>query len=398
MPLSFRSKIFVGLVALGTVPLAAALAVLALQVRSTGSPAGPRGALDEIAESAHEMIAAVDTLTLNEEGRSALRAHTETIGRRTALARRAETLSAYAAAATGALIFTGALVLVAASLVLARRWSADTSAPIEELVTWVGLIRQRRELPPAVPTRGPTEFEELREALRDMSGALERARTQELERERLAAFRETARRVAHEMRGPLTSARLAIDQLASRGEGSSGDAMRVLREETERLEAMAREFSEFGRLPEGPEASIDVEELIQSVVASTVPADLHAEIDAPTNLTIKGHFEPLRRALQNIVRNAVEASGGKGIEIRATATGTVEEGEVRIIVADRGPGVAPEDRRRIFEPYYTTKKHGTGLGLALARQTIQAHGGSITIEDTPGGGASFVITMKGRQT
>ncbi|MFQ6044878.1 MAG: PAS domain-containing sensor histidine kinase [Gemmatimonadales bacterium] len=398
MPLSFRRRIFVGLVGLGTLPLAAALAALALHVRSTGSPAGPRGALDEIAQSAHEMIDAVDTLTLSDQARTAVRAHTETISRRTALARRAETLSGYAATATGALILVGAAVLVAASLILARRWSAYTSAPIEELVGWVGMIQRRQILPSQSASGGAAEFEALRAALREMSAALEQARRQELEQERLAAFRETARRVAHEMRGPLTAAQLAIDQLSARGDGTSSSAIQVLREETERLEAMAREFSEFGRLPEGPEAPIDVAELVESVISATVPAEVPVAREIAPGLTVRGHFEPLRRALQNVVRNAVEASGGRGVEIHAGATGPPEDPGVRIVVADRGPGVSPELRHRIFEPYFTTKKLGTGLGLALARQTLEAHRGSIAVEDTPGGGASFVLTVGGKRT
>ena len=106
-----------------------------------------------------------------------------------------------------------------------------------------------------------------------------------------------------------------------------------------------------------------------------------------------GHYDPLRRAFGNVLRNAVEASNGQGaIELAARP----EDGGVRIEVRDHGPGVPPELAARIFDPYVTGKSGGTGLGLALARQTVEMHHGTIGVEQTPGGGATFVVRMRGR--
>jgi signal transduction histidine kinase len=386
MQLSFRRRVFIGVVGIGTLPLAVALILLALQVRSTGSQAGPRAAIDEIAESGRSLMAAVDTVELPEEASAALQAHAEVVAQRTTLVRRAETLTRYAAAALGFAILGVTLILILASLGFARRWSRYVSSPIEELVEWVRTIERGESLPPSDQEGAAPEFDALRRALHEMSYAVEHARRQELDQERLRAFRETARRVAHEMRGPLTAARLAIRQLKP---AHDTETVEVLEEETDRLERMAQEFSDFGRLPEGPEADVDLVELVRDVVTGIAPTQMPVQIDVPPSVTVRGHYEPLRRAIQNLVRNAFEATDRRGIHIAIASV----NGTIRIVVRDHGPGVPPSLRERIFEPYFTTKKQGTGLGLALARQTVEAHGGNLCVEDADGGGARFVMAI-----
>jgi signal transduction histidine kinase len=219
-----------------------------------------------------------------------------------------------------------------------------------------------------------------------MATALERARVQELDRERLQAFRETARRVAHEMRGPLSAARLALRQLEGKGDTI---AVSVLTEETARLEQMATEFSQFGRLPEGPESEIDVTELVNGLVASTLPPDLVYQVSVDLELRVHGHFEPLRRAIQNLIRNAIDATDNRGIAIAASR----EDHNIVVRVTDHGPGVPPDMRARVFEPYFTTKSGGTGLGLAMVQQIVKEHDGVVRIEDGETGGAVFVVSI-----
>ncbi len=391
MRLAFRQRLFLGLAVLGTVPLGAALIVLALQVWSTGGLAGPRAALDEVAASGRVMIDAIDTTGLDEGGRTALREHAQIIARGTTLARRAEALRRYAAGALALVTLLAALVLIGVSLQLARRWSRYLSAPIEELTGWVRRIEQRTPLPERAANRSAPEFESLQNALREMSHALEAARQQELEKERLVALREVARRVAHEIRAPLTSTRLALDQLDENRDSSPEHvtAIEVLREENRRLEQMAREFSEFGRLPEGPAADVDLGQLLDSVIPATVPDEIRINRSVDTNLVVHGHYEPLRRAVQNLLRNAVEASGGEALDINARRC----DGHIQLAIADHGPGITPDAREQIFEPYFTTKEAGTGLGLAIVKQTVEVHRGTVTVSDTPGGGATFTIDL-----
>ncbi len=388
MQLTFRRRVFLAMVGLGTLPLAAALVVLALQVRSSSSATVARAALDEIALSAGRLVDAVDSTSLDTAGQEALRAHTETIARHTNLARRADWLDPIAAGGLGFLLLLVAIVLVAVSLVLARSWSRYVSAPIEELVEWVRRVERHESLPAASESGSAPEFDALRHAVRDMSGALQRARDRELEQERLRAFRETARRVAHEMRGPVSAVRLALRSRSTQGDD---EMLAVVDEETARLERMAEEFSNFGRLPEGPEAEIDVSELVDSVVTATVPARIPIEREVPMGVTVRGQYEPLRRALQNLLSNAVEATQNGAIRIAVLRSA----GGVELTISDSGPGIPAELRQRIFEPYFTTKERGTGLGLALVKQTVLAHGGTIAATDAEGGGTRFVITLPG---
>jgi signal transduction histidine kinase len=225
-----------------------------------------------------------------------------------------------------------------------------------------------------------------------MASTLEHARLQEIEAERLRAFRETARRVAHEMRNPLTPMRLAVAQLARTGGGEHREAIEVLASESDRLEQLAREFTEFGRLPEGPAAPVDFTELLAELARTSLPTTMEARLHLdPATPVLSGHYDPLRRAFSNILRNAAEACDGRGeLEIIVAPS---EGGGVRIEISDHGPGVPDGMADRIFDPYYTGKAGGTGLGLALVKQTIEMHGGSISVLQTPGGGATFKILL-----
>ncbi len=400
MRVSFRHRIFYAILALGTLPLASALFVLALQFESESSSTGARYAIDEIAESGRSLIAAIDTTVIDDEARAALESHTETLASRTAMARRAEAVSGYAATALGMLTLGVALALVVLSVFLARRLSRYVTTPIEELTDWVKKIERREPLPTPNDGASPAEFDVLRSALREMSSVLEMARRTEIEKERLQAFRETARQVAHEMRGPLTSMRLGIGQLEGIGaqvNDKGSVALTVLRDESQRLEQLAQEFSDFGRLPEGPAALVDIDELLNGVVAATVPSEIELSCEITPDLSVQGHYEPLRRAIQNLLRNAVEVSSGGPISVKATREKGRPEHTVNIEIADSGPGVPENMRDSIFEPYFTTKELGTGLGLAIVRQTVTAHSGEVWVDEAEGGGARFVVKIPERK-
>src|SRR5690348_14597213 len=248
MPLPFRQRIFVILVALTAVPTALAVVGWALAVRTVAPSAGARVALEEVAASARQMVDKVDTTHLTPRERAALRDHLEQLSNSVTLARRAETyLRYYAGGFALVVIVFGGLALIAAVRV-AGHLSRQLSRPIDELVGWTRLIRRRMPLPAGPPTRGAPEFEALRQALRELATALDAARERELEAERLRAFREVARRVAHEIKNPLTAMRIAVDQLGRTAERSDGRTMavEVLEAETQRLNQLAKEFAEFG--------------------------------------------------------------------------------------------------------------------------------------------------------
>src|SRR5256885_6713095 len=390
----FHRRIFIILVTMTAVPTILAVAGWVPSVRTLPPSAGARASLEEVVTSARALAQGVDTMQLTPAARAALRHHLERVSSSASLARRGETyLRSYTAGFAIVIVVLGVVVLFAA-VRLAGHLSRQLSRPIDELVGWTQLIRVRHPLPAGTPARGAPEFESLRQSLRDLASALDVARDKELEAERLRAFREVARRVAHEIKNPLTSMRIAVDTL-SRTVGQSDSrtdvAMQVMVAETDRLERLAREFADFGRMPEGAQSEVDLQELLEELGRTGVPGGVRASVEANGGRrSVMGHYEPLRRAFANLLRNADEAMNGCGaIVVRVTggATGCV------VTIADHGPGIPEDLRPRIFEPYFTTKQDGTGLGLALVHQTIDAHRGTISVTETPGGGATFTMVF-----
>jgi nitrogen fixation/metabolism regulation signal transduction histidine kinase len=394
MALPFRRRIFLILVVMTAVPTVLAVAGWVLSVRRLLPAAGARASSERVATSARALLEGIDTLHLSVRERALLRHHLDQVSASVSLARRAETfLRYYTAGFAVVILLLGAGVLYAA-VNLAGHLSRQLSRPIDELVGWTQLIRRREPLPAGLLTRGAPEFDALRQALRELAAALSAARVRELEAERLRAFREVARRVAHEIKNPLTSMRIALDQLRRTDgvtESRKETAMQVMAAETDRLERLAKEFSEFGRLPEGPPSEIDLVELLEELGRTGVPDSVRVTVHANGGArTLVGHYEPLRRAFANLLRNASEAMHGRGaIDVTVTGDGS----GLAVTVADHGPGIPAELRQRVFEPYFTTKDDGTGLGLALVRVTLESHRGTISVSETPGGGATFAIVF-----
>jgi two-component system, NtrC family, nitrogen regulation sensor histidine kinase NtrY len=396
MALPFRRRIFLVLVVMTAVPTVLAVAGWVLSVRRLLPAAGARASTERVAATARALLDGVDTLHLSVPERARLRQHLEEVSASVSLARRAETfLRYYTAGFAVVILLLGAAVLYAA-VNLAGHLSRQLSRPIDELVGWTQLIRHSEALPGGPPTRGAPEFEALRQALRELATALATARERELEAERLRAFREVARRVAHEIKNPLTSMRIAVDTLGrpdGRTAARTDMALQVLASETDRLDRLAKEFSEFGRLPEGPQSEVDIVELLEELGRTGVPDGVRVTVRANGGpRLLMGHYEPLRRAFSNLYRNASEAMKGHGA-IDVSVSSDVAGGGLAITVADHGPGIPAEYRQRVFEPYFTTKDDGTGLGLALVRVTLEAHRGTISVSETPGGGATFAIVL-----
>jgi signal transduction histidine kinase len=390
----FRRRIFFILVTMTAVPTVLAVAGWVVSVRTLLPTAGARASSERVAASARTLLEGVDTLHLTASERALLRQHLDQVSASVSLARRAETfLRYYTAGFAVVILLLGAVVLYAA-VNLAGHLSRQLSRPIDELVGWTQLIRRREPLPEGPATRGAPEFEALRQALRELADALAAARDRELEAERLRAFREVARRVAHEIKNPLTSMRIAVDQLrrtGGRADGRSDTAVEVIVAETDRLERLAREFADFGRLPEGPQSEVDLVEMLDELGRTAVPGDVTVRVSANGGRrTLLGHYDPLRRAFANLLRNAAEAMQGRGaIDVTVSGDGS----GLAVTIADHGPGIPDHLRGHVFEPYFTTKADGTGLGLSLVRQTLEAHRGTIAVTETPGGGATFAIVF-----
>ena len=277
---------------------------------------------------------------------------------------------------------------------VAGHLSRQLSRPLQELVGWTERIRRGEPLGDVAEGRGAPEFGVLREGMRQMSVDLEAGRRSAIEAERLAAFRESARQVAHELKNPLTPIRFAVAQLRRKQTempAELSDAVDVLGEESARLETMAKSFAQFGRLPEGPVSDVDIGDLVRAAARTTIPPHLSSNVTVTPDLPLlHGHHDALSRAVGNVLLNAVEACGEHGCV--TIGVGLRERNGCRdmvVAVRDTGPGIAPDRLASVWEPYVTGKPGGTGLGLAIVKQTVTAHGGRVEAESTQGSGTEI---------
>ena len=200
---------------------------------------------------------------------------------------------------------------------------------------------------------------------------------------RLAAWAEMARIIAHEIKNPLTPIRLSVEHLREVWRRQSPEFDRVLEEcvrnvlhQTDELRRAAAEFSDYARLPRPEMRSTDIGKLLRESVGAYAGAPGIAwAVDAGDDLRADGDPRLLARVLSNLIGNSVEALRGRGGEIRAAAQR--RNGRIAVSVEDDGPGVAASILPRLFDPYFSAKSGGTGLGLAIAKKIVEEHGGTI---------------------
>lgn len=396
--LGFRARLFVILLSFAVVPSVALTLVWGGTISKVLPLVGTSTAWDSVAATGERALSAVRTVPLSGEQESALREHERELRESLLQAKRLAYLASRSAEIVVVAALVGVLFFVVVASRVAGHLSRQLSRPIDELVGWADRIGHGMPLPTSSYRRGAPEFEVLRQGMREMSQELERGREQALEAERAAAFRETARRVAHELKNPLTPIRFAIDRLRRSAQPELAETVEVLATETQRLEDMARSFAQFGRLPEGPRTPIDVAELARYTARASVPPDIPLEIKVSGDVPlIAGHHDALSRAVSNVMLNAVEAVRGNGGAISVEVKPMRHNGSaaVSLSIVDTGCGIPPERLERIWEPYVTYKAGGTGLGLAIVRQTVLAHDGQVMAESEPGHGTviRFVLPV-----
>jgi two-component system nitrogen regulation sensor histidine kinase NtrY len=220
--------------------------------------------------------------------------------------------------------------------------------------------------------------------------------------QKVAAWREVARRLAHEIKNPLTPIQLSAERLRRHFAGAPEGAKALVDEctstivgEVESLKGLVDEFSQFARMPAPKAVPSDLHQLVLESLAlynglfSDVAIEHRFAADVPL---VRFDAEQIRRVIINLVDNAVEAMERKGRIVVETERDQANN-VVRIVVADNGPGIPAAEREKLFLPYYSTKRRGSGLGLAIVRRIIAEHGGSIEVGDNEPRGTRFTIEL-----
>ena len=302
---------------------------------------------------------------------------------------------------SAAFLVGGAGILLA---ILLSSWAAArVTRPVEQLAEAAREVADGK-WNTQVEVTSSDELGELARAFNRMTLELTEQREKLLQSERVAAWRELARRLAHELKNPLFPLQLTVENLIRARQQSPEMFEEILQEssttllaEIANLKNIISRFSEFSKMPQPQFRQIDMNEVVRNVSrlfqaqfsGSARPA-IELMLDLGDLQPIAGDAELLHRALSNLVLNAMDAMPEGGVLTLRTR----QDGDSALIeVSDTGSGLTPEECARLFTPYYTSKAHGTGLGLAIVQSVVSDHGGRISVRCEPGQGATFRIEL-----
>lgn len=304
------------------------------------------------------------------------------------------------------LLTTGIAVAAAGILIgVALSWwaTARVTRPVRRLAESAGRVA-RGDLSTTVNIAGRDEIAQLAAAFNHMTGQLTAQRERLVQAERVAAWRELARRLAHELKNPLFPLQITVENMQRARERYPEQFDEVFQEGTQtllaelaQLKQIIGRFSDFARMPTPEMQPLNLNALAAETVKFFEPQLAQARVSAAMKLdpnlrAVPADPEQITRVLRNLVLNAIDAMPGGGALTLHTAN--IESG-VRIELSDTGQGLTPEECERLFTPYYTTKTHGTGLGLAIVQSVISDHHGRITVQSEKGKGATFRIELYG---
>ncbi len=280
--------------------------------------------------------------------------------------------------------------------ILLSRWAAArVTRPVEQLAEAAREVAAGK-WSAQVPVTSTDELGALAESFNRMTGELLEQRERLVQAERVAAWRELARRLAHELNNPLFPLQLTVENLLRARQQNPQEFEEVFREaastllaEIANLKTIVARFSEFSKMPKPRMQRVELNEavrnasrLFQAQLKTGNSTGIECKLDLDASLEpIAADPELLHRALSNLIVNAMDAMPEGGI----LTLRTLQEGEQAILeVSDTGPGLKPEECQRLFTPYYTTKAHGTGLGLAIVQSVVSDHGGRIVVHSEAG--------------
>jgi two-component system nitrogen regulation sensor histidine kinase NtrY len=303
---------------------------------------------------------------------------------------------------SAALMVGGGGILLA---ILLSSWAAArVTRPVEQLAHAAQEVAEGN-WNVRVDVLGDDELGQLADSFNRMTTELLGQKERLIQAERVAAWRELARRLAHELKNPLFPLQLTVENLVRARQQTPEQFEEVFREssrtllaEIANLKGIIGRFSEFSKMPQPKLQRVQVNEVIrgalqlfQAQLEAPGRAKISCEVQLDPHLgAISADAELLHRAISNLVLNAMDAMPQGGtLTLRTRDDGR----EVVIEVADTGAGLTPEECERIFTPYYTSKEHGTGLGLAIVQSVVSDHGGRIHVRSSPGRGTTFVIEL-----
>jgi len=241
----------------------------------------------------------------------------------------------------------------------------------------------------------------LAERLRFFGGRLEDANRRALAAERLASLGQLTAGLAHEIRNPLGSIRGSIELLRTGASlaDEERDLCRLIEQETARLNQLVTDMIDLSRPREPQLLPVDLAGVIASVVelarSSSHGEGITVRYEGPPTMTVQADHSQMQQVLWNLVRNALQVSPA-GSEVVVALTPPDADGGVRLSVHDQGPGVDEDVKERLFEAFFTTRTHGVGIGLAVVKQIIDAHGFLIDVASKPGDGATFAVRIPNR--
>jgi two-component system nitrogen regulation sensor histidine kinase NtrY len=220
--------------------------------------------------------------------------------------------------------------------------------------------------------------------------------------QKAAAWQEVAQRIAHEIKNPLTPIQLSAQRLRKKAVEQAPDLIAVVDDattaiinEVTSLKTMVDEFSSFARMPVPQPEPLDLHDVLREVIqlyqAAYRDVRVHARFDAALPPAFADRNQ-MKRVFTNLVENAVEAVEKRG-EVWVVTSHSTHPPRIRIEVADDGPGIHPDDREKLFLPYFSKKKTGTGLGLAIVQRILSDHNGHIRVADRQPRGTSFVVEL-----
>jgi two-component system, NtrC family, nitrogen regulation sensor histidine kinase NtrY len=288
--------------------------------------------------------------------------------------------------------------------ILASLWiAARISRPVEQLAQAAHDV-SAGNWDVQVPVASNDELGLLADAFNRMTRELVSQRDRLIQSERVAAWRELARRLAHELKNPLFPLQLTVENMIRARAVSPAMFDEVFNEgaialtaEIANLKTIIARFSDFSKMPKPQVSDVDLRDVLTRVVRFYEPTlqSRQHPIALVTNLpaqplTVSVDPELMHRAVSNLVLNAMDAMPEGGT---LTISALRSEKNIRMTIADTGHGMTAEERERLFTPYYTTKQEGTGLGLAIVQSVIADHHGAIAVESNPGGGTAFVIDL-----